>query len=120
MIICWHIVNIYQIERPFKWNYSRQDQCEQCFKDAVKSVRRPRANNGKAAMKTALIGCSEEHLSSLYSDCTALAKQENSDKEQVFKCYIKVLVGNTVKQCTAGNINIYSRPSLITLTLFSE
>jgi len=80
---------------------TKQDQCEQCFKDAVKSVRRPRANNGKAAMKTALIGCSEEHLSSLYSDCTALAKQENSDKEQVFKCYIKVLVGNTVKQCTA-------------------
>merc|ERR1712227_502838 len=68
---------------------TKQDQCEQCFKDAVKSVRRPRANNGKAAMKTALIGC------------TALAKQENSDKEQVFKCYIKVLVGNTVKQCTA-------------------
>ena len=71
-------------------------------------------------MKTALIGCSEEHLSSLYSDCTALAKQENSDKEQVFKCYIKVLVGNTVKQCAAGNINIYSRPSLITLTLLSR
>merc|ERR1719328_896645 len=70
---------------------TKQDQCEQCFKDAVKSVRRPRANNGKAAMKTALIGCSEEHLSSLYSDCTALAKQENSDKEQVFKCYINAV-----------------------------
>merc|ERR1719422_3059338 len=79
---------------------TKQDQCEQCFKDAVKSVRRPRANNGKAAMKTALIGCSEEHLSSLYSDCTALAKQEDADKEQVFNCYIKVLVNNTVKQCS--------------------
>merc|ERR1712227_863797 len=54
---------------------TKQDECEQCFKDAVKSVRRPRAN--KAAMKTALIGCSEEHLSSLYSDCTALVKQED-------------------------------------------
>jgi len=77
---------------------TKQDQCEQCFKDAVKSVRRPRAN--KAAMKTALIACSEEHLSSLYSDCTALAKQEDADKEQVFNCYIKVLVNNTVKQCS--------------------
>jgi len=77
---------------------TKQDECEQCFKDAVKSVRRPRAN--KAAMKTALIGCSEEHLSSLYSDCTALAKQEDADKEQVFNCYIKVLVNNTVKQCS--------------------
>merc|ERR1719328_1035502 len=74
---------------------TKQDECEQCFKDAVKSVRRPRA------MKAALIGCSEEHLSSLYSDCTALAKQEDADKEQVFNCYIKVLVNNTVKQCSA-------------------
>ena len=64
-------------------------------------MRRPRAN--KAAMKTALIGCSEEHLSSLYSDCTALAKQEDADKEQVFNCYIKVLVNNTVKQCSTGD-----------------
>jgi len=80
---------------------TKQDQCEQCFKDAVKSVRRPRARANKSAMKTALIGCSEEHLSSLYSDCTALAKQQDAEKEQVFNCYIKVLVNNTVKQCSA-------------------
>merc|ERR1711976_768203 len=84
---------------------NRQDLCKTCFMDAVKPTRRPRARgNFKAAMKEAMLGCSEEYLKPRYDECTTLMR-ENTDgenKKEVFECYNKVLVGNLVTSCSEG------------------
>jgi len=76
--------------------------------DAAKPTRRPRARgNFKAAMKEAILGCSEEFLKPNYDECTTMMREnaadaEGEDKKEVFDCYNKVLVGSLVTSCADG------------------
>ena len=57
--------------------------------DAVKPTRRPRARgNFKAAMKEAMVGCSEEYLQPRYDECTTLMRENTDGEDKVSSRFI--------------------------------
>ena len=81
-------------------NIFRQEECKTCFSSAARSgFRRPRARSdagAKELVKAAMLNCSQQYLSPKYDNCTAAMADNDADKSQVFGCYIRVLVGDTV------------------------
>ena len=69
-------------------------------------MRRPRSrkdSNSKELVKAAMANCSQQFLAPKYDNCSALMAADNdgADKEQVFGCYMRVLVGDIVADCSA-------------------
>merc|ERR1712227_173231 len=83
---------------------TKQEECETCFSSAARSgFRRPRARSdagAKELVKAAMLNCSQQYLSPKYDNCTAAMADNNADKGQVFGCYIRVLVGDIVAECS--------------------
>ena len=81
-------------------NIFRQEECKTCFSSAARSgFRRPRSRSdagAKELVKAAMLNCSQQYLSPKYDNCTAAMADNDADKSQVFGCYIRVLVGDTV------------------------
>jgi len=79
-------------------NDESSDECQKCFKKAVKNKRR----QSKADIKAAMADCSETHLAPMYNKCTTMLKNEASGKGDTFKCYQRVLLSNLVSECSQG------------------
>ena len=48
-----------------------------------------------------MLNCSQQFLTPKYDNCSALMADNGADKEQVFGCYMRVLVGDLVTECSA-------------------
>jgi len=83
---------------------TKQEECKTCFSSAARSgFRRPRSRSdagAKELVKAAMLNCSQQYLSPKYDNCTAAMADNNADKGQVFGCYIRVLVGDIVAECS--------------------
>merc|ERR1712227_1162776 len=83
---------------------TKQEECKTCFSSAARSgFRRPRSGSdagAKELVKAAMLNCSQQYLSPKYDNCTAAMADNNADKGQVFGCYIRVLVGDIVAECS--------------------
>jgi len=78
-------------------NLEGSSECQTCFTEAVS---RKGGRKNKAAMKTKMADCSEQHLSPLYDTCTKMMRSETANKGQTFQCYQRVLLSSLVSECS--------------------
>jgi len=81
---------------------TKTESCVQCFTDAMTSSSPSRLEEADPDLISALTSCSQNHLSPMYDECTALM-QEGTDMKPVHECKRKVLVGNYVSDCIEEN-----------------
>jgi len=91
---------------------AKTSDCENCFNAAVKLGRQGKGKGGRrggrgkraasAEMISAITTCSEQHLSPKYDTCTAMMKDNTSNKKDVHQCYMRVLVNALVTECSNG------------------
>lgn len=84
-----------------------ESSCMECFESTKPSESQLPS---KSDYVKSLAGCSAEHLSPLYDECTDMMKEMAKDPENnsktmgkgIFLCYMRVVTRNLVEQCSSG------------------